>query len=129
MPKCVCMGAKLKCSFGSGPKSMIVLPIGKTLTSMVKPVASNMDFVPFLNIPAFGNCTSPINPMNWKIVGPAPVFIPSSCIPIPIMLWNPAAEQTKIAGFPAMLETSKTMCIWAGSIEVDELAIKNVEVN
>ena len=106
---------------------MTILPIG--LSVQGNPVATAMDLIPFLNIPAFGKCKSPANPMNWKIVGPAPVFIPSSCIPIPIMLWNPAAEQTKIAGFPAMLETSKTMCIWAGSIEVDELAIKNVEVN
>ena len=127
MPKCVCKGAKLKCSFGEEPKEMTILPIG--LSVQGNPVATAMDLIPFLNIPAFGKCKSPANPMNWKIVGPAPVFIPSSCIPLPIMLWNPAAEQTKIAGFPAMLETSKTMCIWAGSIEVDELAIKNVEVN
>ena len=127
MPKCVCKGAKLKCSFGEEPKEMTILPIG--LSVQGNPVATAMDLIPFLNIPAVGKCKSPANPMNWKIVGPAPVFIPSSCIPIPIMLWNPAAEQTKIAGFPAMLETSKTMCIWAGSIEVDELAIKNVEVN
>ena len=129
MPKCVCMGAKLKCSFGSGPKSMIVLPVGKTLTSMVKPVASSMDFVPFLNIPAFGNCTSPINPMNWKMAGPVPVFIPSSCIPIPIKPWDPAAKKTKIGGNPAMLETSKTMCAWLGSIEVDDPGITNIEAN
>jgi hypothetical protein len=119
MPKCVCMGAKLKCSFGSGPKDMMVLPIGKTLTAFVKPIATEMDFVPFLNIPAFGNCTSIINPMNWKMAGPVPVFVPSSCMPVPIMPWSPVAKKTKIGGNPAMLETSKTTCVWLGSIEVD----------
>jgi hypothetical protein len=87
MPKCVCMGAKLKCSFGSGPKDMMVLPIGKTLTAFVKPIATEMDFVPFLNVP--------------------------------IMPWSPVAKKTKIGGNPAMLETSKTTCVWLGSIEVD----------
>jgi len=127
MPKCVCLGAKLKCSFGSGPKDMIVLPIGKTMTAMVKPLATQMDFVPFLNIPAFGNCLSPANPMNWKMAGPVPVFIPSSCIPIPIMPWDPVAKKIKIGGFPAMLETSKTMCSWLGSITVDNPGVTNIE--
>jgi len=119
MPKCVCMGAKLKCSFGSGPKSMIVLPIGMTMNANMNAIATQMDFVPFLNIPAFGNCLSPANPMNWKMAGPVPVFVPSSCIPIPVMPWSPVAKKLKIGGNPAMLESSKTMCAWLGSIKVD----------
>lgn len=127
MPKCVCMGAKLKCSFGSGPKDMLVLPIGMTLTATTKPIATSMDFIPMLNVPAFGNCTSPANPMNWKMVGPVPVFIPSSCIPLPLMPWSPVAKKLKIGGNPAMLETSKTMCIWVGSITVDNPGLTTVK--
>jgi hypothetical protein len=80
-----------------------------------------------LNIPAFGNCNSPANPMNWKMAGPVPVFVPSSCIPIPVMPWDPAAKKLKIGGNPAMLESSKTMCAWAGSITVDKPGLTNVE--
>lgn len=127
MPKCVCMSAKLKCSFGSGPKDMVVLPIGMTMNANTNPIATQMDFVPFLNIPAFGQCTSPANPMNWKMAGPVPVFVPSSCIPVPVMPWSPVAKKLKIGGFPAMLETSKTMCVWAGSITVDKPGLTNVE--
>ena len=127
MPKCVCLGAKLKCSFGSGPKSMIVLPIGMTMNATTNPIATQMDFVPFLNIPAFGNCLSPANPMNWKMAGPVPVFVPSSCIPIPVMPWSPVAKKLKIGGNPAMLETSKTMCVWLGSITVDKSGLTNVK--
>ena len=70
MPKCVCSGAKLKCSFGAGPKDMLVLPINRTLTATFKPLANSIDIIPFINIPAFGQCKSPINPMNWKMAGP-----------------------------------------------------------
>jgi hypothetical protein len=127
MPKCVCMGAKLKCSFGSGPKDMMVLPLGKTMNGKVNPIATQMDFIPMLNIPAFGQCKSPANPMNWKMAGPVPVFVPSSCIPIPLMPWSPVSKKLKIGGNPAMLATSKTMCVWAGSITVDKPKVTNVE--
>ena len=129
MPKCVCSGAKLKCSFGAGPKDMIVLPINRTLTATFKPLANSIDIIPFINIPAFGQCKSPINPMNWKMAGPVPVFVPSSCIPIPVKPWSPAAKKTKIGKQPAMLETSKTMCAWLGNIEVDKPGQEKVQCN
>ena len=66
----------------------------------------------------FGNCLSPANPMNWKMAGPVPVFIPSSCIPIPVAPWAPAAKKTKLANSPVVLANSKTACAWAGSISV-----------
>ncbi len=127
MPKCVCMGAKLKCSFGAGAKDMVVLPIGMGMTGNTKPLATEMDFIPMLNIPAFGTCKSPANPMNWKMAGPVPVFAPSSCIPIPVMPWSPVAKKLKIGGKAAMLESSKTMCVWAGNITVDNPGVTNIE--
>ena len=112
MPKCVCNGAKIKCSFSSKcPKSMMILPLNRTTTKMAKPLANKLDMIPFLNIPAFGQCKSPANPMNWKMAGPVPVFVPSSCIPLPVMPQNPVAKKTKIGKNPALLETSKTMSI------------------
>jgi len=100
MPKCVCMTAKLKCSFGSGSKDMIVLPIGMAMNANTNPIATQMDFIPMLNIPAFGNCNSPANPMNWKMAGPVPVFVPSSCIPIPVMPGTLPPKNSKSAGIP-----------------------------
>jgi uncharacterized membrane protein YczE len=47
MPKCVCMGAKLKCTFGAGPKNMMVLPIARVLNSKVKSIAGQLDIIPF----------------------------------------------------------------------------------
>lgn len=118
MAKCVCSGAKIACSFGAGPKSMLVLPLNRTLTANTKPIANCLDIIPFVNIPAFGNCLSPANPMNWKMAGPVPVFIPSSCIPIPVAPWAPAAKKTKLANSPVVLANSKTACAWAGSISI-----------
>ena len=126
MPKCVHMGAKLKCSFGAGPKDMVVLPISMAMNAN-KPLAAEMDFVPMLNVPAFGQCKSPLNPMCWQMVGPVPVFKPAPCNPITIMPWSPVSKKLKLGGFPAMLATSKTMCIWMGSITVDKPGVTNVE--
>ena len=127
MPKCVCMGAKLKCSFGAGPKNMMVLPIARVINSKIKSIAGQLDIIPILNIPPFGQCKSPINPMNWKMAGPIPVFVPSSCLPIPVAPWSPVAKKLKIGGKPAMLQTSKTMCIWLGKITVDKPGLTNVQ--
>ena len=127
MPECVCMGAKLKCSFGAGPKDMVVLPIARVMTAGSKAMAAQMDFVPMLNVPAFGQCKSPANPMNWKMAGPVPVFVPSSCIPITVAPWAPVAKKLKIGGMPAMLESSKTTCVWAGQITVDNPGLTKVE--
>ena len=30
------------------------------------------------------------------MAGPVPVFIPSSCIPLPVMPWNPVAKKLKL---------------------------------
>jgi len=67
--------------------------------------------------------------MNWKMAGPVPVFVPSSCIPVPVMPWNPVATKTKIGSNPALIETSKTMCVWAGSIEVDDPGSEKIDIN
>ena len=129
MPKCVAFGAKLKCSFGNKSVDMMVLPLNKTITAMFKPLANKMDFIPALNVPSFGLCLSPANPLNWKMAGPVPVFVPSTCIPVAFSPWNPVAKKTKIGGQPAMLETSKTTCAFAGSIKVDDPGQTSVEAN
>ena len=36
--------------------------------------------------------------------------------------------KTKIGKQPALLETSKTMCIWAGSIQVDDPGTKKINI-
>lgn len=119
MAKCVCNGAKIACSFGTGPKTMMVLPLNRVLTANTKPIANNLDIIPFLNIPPFGSCMSIANPMVIAATAAAfGVLTPQPCIPIPVSPWSPAAIKTKIGGNPVVLANSKTMCAWAGSISV-----------
>ncbi len=128
MGLCVCSGAKAKCSFGEKEVDLLALPLPVTPKNEGNAQLSVMDFIPNLNIPAFGQCKSPANPMNWKMAGPAPVFVPSSCIPVTITPWSPGAKKLKIlGGNAALLEDDKNMCMWAGQIEITDPGQKSIQ--
>ena len=121
MGLCVCSGAKAKCSFGEKEVDLLALPLPLTPKDEGNAQLSVMDFIPYLNIPAFGQCKSPANPMNWKMAGPAPVFVPSDCIPVTLTPWSPGAKKLKILGGQAVLMDKDTnFCMWAGSIEITD---------
>ena len=114
----VCHGAMLKCSFGLAPSSMVVLPINRVMTSNV-PAANIMDHVPMLNIMPFGMCTSMANPTVAAATAAAlGVLTPMPCIPATTSPWMPGAPTVMLANQPALNNTSKLMCMWAGVIEV-----------
>ena len=58
----VSKGASIQCSFGAAPATLSVIP-----SSMVNAdgnaAATIMDYAPYANIPAFGMCSAPTNPM------------------------------------------------------------------
>ena len=58
MAQLVAMNAKLKCSFGASPSSLIVPPANKTIAESM-PAANIMDYAPNSNIPPFGMCSAP----------------------------------------------------------------------
>ena len=62
MTKLVVNGARLKCSFGTTPSSLVVIPKGTPTIIEGQPVATIMDHAPIANIPPFGMCKSLINP-------------------------------------------------------------------
>jgi hypothetical protein len=112
------MGAMLKCSFGAAPSSMMVLPKNMVMTSNV-PAANIMDHIPMLNIMPFGTCSSPSNPMVAAATAAAMgVLTPMPCIPATSSPWMPGAVTVMLANQPALNDTSKLMCMWAGVIEV-----------
>ena len=77
----VCAGATLQCSFGAAPTVLNVLPQNRTLTSGM-PAANIMDHIPLLNIPTFGLCQSPANPVVAAATAAAlGVLTPMPCIP------------------------------------------------
>ena len=118
MPNQVCMGAMLKCSMGLAPSSLVVLPVNRVMTSNV-PAANIMDNKPMVNIMPFGMCQSPANPTVAAATAAAlGVLTPMPCVPNTPAPWAPGAPTVMIANMPALDDTSKLMCIWAGVIEV-----------
>jgi hypothetical protein len=118
MPNQVCMGAMLKCSMGLAPSSLVVLPVNRVMTSNV-PAANIMDNKPMVNIMPFGMCQSPANPTVAAATAAAlGVLTPMPCVPNTPAPWAPGAPTVLIANQPALDDTSKLMCIWAGVIEV-----------
>ena len=116
----VCMGAMLKCSMGMAPSSFIVLPINRVMTSNV-PAANIMDNKPLVNVMPFGMCQSPANPAVAAATAAAlGVLTPMPCVPVLPAPWVPGAPTVMIANMPALDDTSKLMCMWAGVIEVTQ---------
>ena len=118
MAKHVCNGALLKCSMGMAPSTMVVLPINRVLTSN-QPAANIMDHIPMMNIMPFGMCQSPANPMVAAATAAAlGVLTPMPCMPATVAPWMPGSPTVMLSNMPALNDTSKLMCMWAGVIEV-----------
>lgn len=118
MPQQVCHGALLMCSFGVAPSSLVVLPVNTTMTSNV-PAANIMDHVPMMNIMPFGLCMSLANPTVASATAAAlGVLTPMPCIPLTTSPWMPGVPTVMIANQPAVDNTCKLMCQWAGVITV-----------
>jgi len=111
-----CGGAVITCSFGAAPSSLIVLPhpVMGTL-----PHASVMDHAPIVNIPPFGMCMSPSNPMVAAATAAAlGVPTPMPCLPATAAPWAPGCPSVLVGPFPALDMTSKLVCSWGGLIQI-----------
>lgn len=118
MPMQVVAGANLMCSFGVAPSALIVLPQNRTMTGG-PPAANIMDNKPIVNIPPFGMCTSLANPTVAAATAAAlGVLTPMPCVPVIPAPWVPGSPTVLIGGMPALNNTSKCMCAWAGVISV-----------
>lgn len=118
MPKYVCMGAMMQCSFGMAPSQLIVMdPTRPTIQGKFK--ANIMDFTPMVNIPPFGMCQSMTNPTVSAATAAAfGVLTPMPCVPVITAPWSPGGQQ-KICNFPALLENGKCLCSWGGNISIN----------
>ena len=117
MSTAVTMGAMCQCSMGMAPSSLIVLPLSKTLAQN-KPMASIMDNKPMVNILTFGMCRSPANPTVAAATAAAMgTLTPMPCVPM-ISPWLPGNPKVLVANKPALTNTSKCMCAYAGVISI-----------
>lgn len=112
------MGANLQCSFGAAPSTLVVLPTNMVNTEM-KPAANIMDYKPIVNIPPFGMCSSLANPAVASATAAAfGVLTPQPCVPNIVAPWAPGSPQVLIKNMPALNNSSKCMCLWAGVISI-----------
>jgi|SRR6185503_742475 hypothetical protein len=127
MPLQVCMGASLQCSFGAAPSTLAVLPKNRVLTQT--PDANIMDNVPLVNIMPFGMCSSATNPAVIAATSAAlGVFTPAPCVPVIPAPWAPGAPTVLIANIPALDNTCKLMCAWAGVIQIVNAGQTTVQI-
>lgn len=127
MGNLVCSGALLKCSFGNIPVSFIVLPKNKVISTT--PSANVMDNIPLVNILPFGMCSSMANPMVAAATAAAlGALTPMPCIPVTTAPWSPGCSTVLISNMPALNNSSKCMCNWGGSIEINMAGEMNVEI-
>lgn len=116
MGQAVCMGATLKCSFGVAPSALSVLPANRVAGAT--PVATILDFAPFVNILPFGMCTSVSNPTVASATSAAAgVLTPMPCIPVTTP-WAPGSPTVMVGTAPALNNSSKCMCTWGGVIQI-----------
>jgi len=114
----VCSGAMLQCSFGMAPSSLVVLPVNRVFTSAM-PAANIMDNKPMVNILPFGMCMSLANPTVASATAAAMgVLTPMPCVPVIPGPWVTGSPTVLLANVPALNNTSKLMCMWAGVISV-----------
>jgi hypothetical protein len=113
MTQKVCMGALLKCSFGSSPSPMIVTPEKQELIGT--PAATIMDNKPIANIVPFGMCSSPSNPAVVAALGS-----PMPCMPVTTAPWVPGSPTVLLSGQPVLTKDSMCMCAYGGVITVDQ---------
>jgi len=114
------------CTMGSAPAALTVLD-PKVLVS-AGPAANIMDNVPLANIPTFGMCMSPANPVVAAATAAAlGVLTPMPCIPV-TMPWTPGVPTVLLRNFPALDENACCMCSWGGQVSVSFSASFSVDV-
>ena len=117
MPKQVVTGALMTCSFGVAPSTFIATP--RPVMSSYMTVGIITDNIPLANILPFGMCTSLANPSVASATSAAlGVLTPMPCIPNTPSPWVPGSPTHIVTGIPALNDTCKLMCLWAGVISI-----------
>jgi len=127
MAKLVVNAAMLKCSEGLAPSTLMV--VNPQVTAGMMNAANIMDYIPMVNILPFGMCKSMANPTVASATSAAMgVLTPMPCIPAVVAPWSSGASKTQVRFLPALTDSCKCMCLWAGQIEVTNPGQQSVEV-
>jgi len=116
MPIHACTGGMMQCTMGMAPSTFVATP--KMVQTSYMDAGNIMDHVPMMNIMPFGMCQSPANPTVAAATAAAlGVLTPMPCIPATSAPWVPGAPTVLVNNMPALDNTSKLMCNWAGVIQ------------
>ena len=116
----VCNGTTVSCTGAlvPVPVPLTILPASRVTTDSM-PLATITDSAPFVNIPTFGVCMLPSNPMVAAATAAAlGVLTPQPCIPATAAPWAPGSPTVLVGGVPALTNDSRCMCMWGGVISV-----------
>jgi hypothetical protein len=92
------------------------------------PAANIGHFAPMVNIPTFGMCNSPANPVVISATAAAlGVHTPMPCVPATTAPWAPGAPDVLIGELPALTNDSMCTCMWGGEISIVEPGQVTVE--
>lgn len=117
----VIAGAKLSCTFGIGDAVLTPTPIPPMDAPGGIHLATVMDCVPLVNIPAFPLCNAKTNPT--VIMATAAAFgtpTPAACSPVIEDTWHPPSILIAKGGVPALTPLSTCRCKYFGIIRITD---------
>jgi hypothetical protein len=122
-------GTLLRCSEGTTPSALTVLPAHRTLAGG-QPAATVQDFVPLTNVMSFGMCNSLANPaVAAATAAKMGAFTPAPCVPATAAPWVPGIPTVLVGGNPTVDMTCKLLCLWAGVIQPVTAAQQSVSAS
>jgi len=104
---------------GSQESDFNVIHPVKPMRVKGKPVAAMLDHKPIVNIKPFGQCQSLANPIVASATAAANGKLQKMpCVPNTTTPWMGCKMNMRIKGNPALLDSSKLTCLWAGVIDI-----------
>ena len=120
MAEFVAAFALIQCSMGTTPGPLNIVA-GHGVTVNQKVVSTIFDTTPMVNIPSFGMCRSPANPVVATATTAAlGVLTPMPCVPATSAPWSPGSVTVTVANRTLLTSTSQCMCAYGGSVSITQ---------
>lgn len=114
----VCSSATLRCSYGDSLSTLKVLP-SRTIWLTGQPQANISDHESKVNIAPFGKCCTVAFPPTGAATAAAHgKLTPMPCVPGTYYPWMGGKDDVLLQGQPALLKSSRCMCIYGGVITI-----------